>query len=115
MLDYVMSWQRQSVQFLIFSRKYKEIAQAITNITDHSLTLLDGHGWYSGDEMKVVCLLAKKSESVTIFRLIKMIDPNAFVSQSAVIGVYGEGFDQIKVKVKKSHEDSFRNQQQSQT
>lgn len=114
MLDYVMNWQRQSVQFFIFSRKYKEISKAITEVTDHSLTLLDGHGWYSGNEMKVVCLLAKKSESVTIFRLIKMIDPNAFVSQSAVIGVYGEGFDQIKVKIKKHHEDSIRNQQQPQ-
>ena len=51
--------------------------------------------------MKVICLLAKKRESVLIFRLIKTIDPRAFVSQSSVIGVYGEGFDQIKVKVKK--------------
>ena len=46
-------------------------------------------------------LLAKKSESVMIFRTIKMIDPNAFVSQSAVIGVYGQGFDHFKVKAKK--------------
>ncbi|WP_417468404.1 YitT family protein [Leyella stercorea] len=101
MLDYVMSVQRQSVQFFIFSHKYKEIASAITKKTDHTLTILDGHGWYTGKEMKVICLLAKKSESVLIFRLIKMIDPRAFVSQSSVIGVYGEGFDQIKVKVKK--------------
>ena len=98
MLDYVMSVQRQSVQFLIFSRHYEEIARAISKKTDHSMTLLDGHGWYSGKEMKVICLLAKKRESVTIFRLIKMIDPRAFVSQSSVIGVYGEGFDPIKVK-----------------
>lgn len=101
MLDYVMSVQRQSVQFFIFSHKYNEIASAITKKTDHTLTILDGHGWYTGKEMKVICLLAKKSESVLIFRLIKMIDPRAFVSQSSVIGVYGEGFDQIKVKVKK--------------
>lgn len=113
MLDYVMSWQRQSVQFMIFSRKHKEIARAITDVTDHSLTLLDGHGWYTGNEMKVVCLLAKKSESVTIFRLIKTIDPNAFVSQSAVIGVFGEGFDPIKVKIRK-HENSIRDEQPSQ-
>ena len=32
-----------------------------------------------------------------------MIDPNAFVSQSAVIGVFGEGFDKIKVKLKREH------------
>lgn len=48
-------------------------------------------------------MLAKKSESVMIFRIVKMIDPNAFVSQSSVIGVFGEGFDKIKVKVKKKH------------
>ena len=64
-------------------------------------------------------MLAKKTESVLIFRLIKMIDPRAFVSQSSVIGVYGEGFDQIKVKVKEekekkkieNNEDSICNQQ----
>ena len=48
--------------------------------------------------VKMMFVLAKKRESTTIFRLIKDIDPNAFVSQSAVIGVFGEGFDRIKVK-----------------
>ena len=100
MLDYVMSVQRQSVQFFIFSHKYNEIASAITKKTDHTLTILDGHGWYTGNEMKVLCILAKKNESVTIFRIVKIIDPNAFVSQSSVIGVYGEGFDEMKVKIK---------------
>ena len=101
MLDYVMFWQRQSVQFLVFSKKYQEIAYEITRITDHTLTILDGHGYYTGKPTKVICLLAKKRESLLIFRIVKSIDPNAFVSQSAVIGVYGEGFDAIKVNVKK--------------
>ena len=101
MLDYAMFWQRQSVQFLIFSKKYQEIAYEITRITDHTLTILDGHGYYTGKPTKVICLLAKKRESLLIFRIVKSIDPNAFVSQSAVIGVYGEGFDAIKVNVKK--------------
>ena len=101
MLDYVMYWQRQSVQFLIFSKKYQEIAHAIATSTDHTMTILDGHGYWTGKPTKVICLLAKKRESLHIVRLIKTIDPNAFVSQSSVIGVYGEGFDQIKVKVKK--------------
>ena len=98
-LDYVMNARRESVQFLIFSSKYQEIANAIAKNTEHTITILDGHGWYTGRQMKVLCLLAKKRESVNIFRLIKMIDPNAFVSQSSVIGVYGEGFDEMKVKV----------------
>ena len=100
MLDFVMNWQRQSVQFMIFSKKHQEIANAIAKETEHTMTILDGHGWYSGDPIKVICLMAKKRESVEIFRVIKSIDPNAFVSQSSVQGVFGEGFDPIKVKVK---------------
>ena len=100
MLDYIYNRQRQSVQFMIFSNKWQEIANAIGTKMDHGVTILDGHGWYTGQQRKVLCILAKKNESVTIFRIIKMIDPQAFVSQSAVIGVFGEGFDAIKVKVK---------------
>ncbi len=99
-LDYVMNARRQSVQFMIFTRKWQEIANAIGTEMNHGVTILDGHGWYTGQRMKVLCILAKKNESVNIFRLIKRIDPQAFVSQSAVIGVYGEGFDEMKVKVK---------------
>ena len=107
MLDYVMYWQRQSVQFLIFSKKYQEIAYAISRTTDHTLTILDVHGFWTGKPTKVLCLLAKKRESVHIFRLIKQIDPNAFVSQSSVIGVYGEGFDEMKVKIKPSNKETI--------
>jgi uncharacterized membrane-anchored protein YitT (DUF2179 family) len=114
MLDYLMNRQRQSVQFLIFSSRWQEIANAIGTKMDHGVTILDGHGWYTGEQRKVLCILAKKRESVAIFRLIKMIDPQAFVSQSSVIGVYGEGFDDIKVKIKQ-HENSIRNQQPAQT
>jgi uncharacterized membrane-anchored protein YitT (DUF2179 family) len=98
MLDFLMNRQRQSVQFMIFSKKWQEIANAIGTQLEHGVTILDGHGWYTGHEQKVLCILAKKNESTVIFRIIKSIDPQAFVSQSAVIGVFGEGFDQIKVK-----------------
>ena len=101
MLDYIINKRRSSVQFMIFSDKWQEIANAIGTKLDHGVTILDAHGWYTGQQKKVLCILAKKNESTIIFRLIKMIDPNAFVSQSSVIGVFGEGFDQIKVKVKK--------------
>ena len=99
-LDYVMNARRQSVQFMIFSQKWQEIANAIGTQMNHGVTILDGHGWYTGKKSKVLCILAKKNESIYIFRLIKMIDPNAFVSQSSVIGVYGEGFDEMRVKIK---------------
>ena len=114
-LDYIMNARRESVQFLIVSSKYQELAEAIGTETGHGVTILDGHGWYTGKEVKVLCVLAKKFESTTIFRLIKFIDPRAFVSQSSVVGVYGEGFDEMKVKInKKLHQQRLQQQQKEQ-
>lgn len=95
-LDRIINSNRQSVQFLIFSQKYDEIVERILQDMERGCTLLEGEGGYSKRTIKVVVLLAKKSESLTVFRLVKEIDPQAFISQSIVRGVYGEGFDQIK-------------------
>ena len=95
-ISYALNVRRRSVQFMIFTRKHEEVAKAISEATGHTMTLLDAHGWYSGDAVKVVCVLAKMSESNVIFRIIHSIDPRAFVSQSRVIGVWGEGFDKMK-------------------
>jgi len=95
-VDMVLNGARQSVQFFIFSDKYEEIADAIIKQAHRGCTLLDGTGWYSQTPVKIVVVMAKKNESTTIFRIVKSIDPNAFISQSSVIGVYGQGFDPIK-------------------
>lgn len=97
-LDQVVNSARQSVQFFIISRKYDEIGKRINKDLHRGVTFIDGVGCYTNNNVKMMFVLAKKRESNTIFRLIKDIDPNAFVSQSAVIGVFGEGFDKIKVK-----------------
>ena len=97
-LDWIINSARQSVQFFIFSKKYDEIADRIIKDTDRGVTVLNGTGWYSKNDVKVLVVLAKRRQSLDIFRLVKRIDPNAFISQSSVIGVYGEGFDQLKVK-----------------
>ncbi|GBU07229.1 membrane protein [Bacteroidales bacterium] len=95
-VDLVFNGTRQSVQFLIFSEKYDEIATAINQQIGRGCTIIQGQGWYSQKEVKVIILLAKKGESTAVFRLIKQIDDRAFISQSSVVGVYGEGFDEIK-------------------
>ncbi len=97
-VDLVVNGFRQSVQFFIFSRKHEEIADKINTEVHRGVTILDGMGWYSKEPIKVVTVLARRNESVKIFRLVKEIDPNAFVSQSSAIGVYGEGFDVMKSK-----------------
>ena len=100
-IDYVVNSNRQSVQFLIFSKKHEEIAETITKELHRGVTLLDGTGWYSKQSIKVVVVLAKKNQSNDIFRMVRDIDENAFISQSNVVGVYGEGFDKLKIKQKK--------------
>ena len=95
-LDMVLNGNRQSVQFFIFSPKYDEICERIIADIGRGCTILDGTGGYSHKSVKVVVVLAKKSESIAIFRLVKQIDNKAFISQSPVRGVYGEGFDPIK-------------------
>lgn len=97
-LDWIVNSARQSVQFFIFSQQYDEIADRIIKETHRGVTVLNGTGWYSKNDAKVLVVLAKKRQSLEIFRLVKTIDPKAFISQSSVIGVYGEGFDQLKVK-----------------
>ena len=103
-IDYIVNSARQSVQFLIFSKEYEKIADHISRDARRGVTVLHGMGWYSKQDVKVLVVLAYKRQSVEIFRLVKQIDPNAFISQSQVIGVYGEGFDRLKVKVKKENE-----------
>ncbi|MBR1889538.1 MAG: YitT family protein [Alloprevotella sp.] len=97
LLDFVVDSGRQSVQFFIFSQRYGDIATAI-NKTGRGVTVLNGEGWYTHKETHVLVVLAKKRESTNLFRIIHSIDPNAFVSQSKVIGVFGYGFDHMKVK-----------------
>ena len=95
-VDQVVNSARQSVQFFIISEKYEEIGRLINEHPHRGVTVIHASGFYTGREVSMLFVLAKKRESTIIFRLIKDIDPDAFVSQSAVIGVYGKGFDHIK-------------------
>lgn len=99
-LDQIVNSARQSVQFFIISKHYEEIGRAI-NALHRGVTVIDATGLYTGQPQKMMFVLAKKRQSTTIFRIIHDIDPTAFISQSAVIGVYGEGFDHLKIKPKK--------------
>ena len=100
-LDYMVNSNRQAVQFFIFSSKYDEIAYYITRRLKRGVTLLDSVGYYSGKEGKVVTTITRAYQSNQLLSAIKQIDPNALVSQSKVMAVYGLGFDKIKAKSKK--------------
>ncbi len=97
-IDYVINSSRQSVQFLIFSKESDKVAEAISTNIGRGVTLLHGTGWYTKTDMDVVVVIAKKTQNFDLFRTVKAVDPDAFISQTNVVGVYGEGFDQLKVK-----------------
>lgn len=97
-LDYMVNSNRQAVQFFIFSSKYDEIAYYITRRLKRGVTLLDSIGYYSGKEGKVVTTIARANQANQLLSAIRQIDPNALVSQSKVMAVYGLGFDKIKAK-----------------
>lgn len=104
-IDMVINTNRQAVQFTIFSTKWKEIANAINNDANRGCTVIEGMGWYSKQSVKMLIVMCRKIESVTIFRIIKSIDSEALVTQANVNGVYGKGFDQIKIKLHDAHDD----------
>ena len=94
--DFVVNGSRQTVQFLIISKNYKEIADTINRRVNRGVTVIEGKGWYSKENVEMLVVLSRKYESQDIFAVIKQIDPQAVVSQTFCHGVFGEGFDKIK-------------------
>ena len=101
MCDMIINTNRQATQFIIFSSKWSEIADKVNQEAHRGVTILDGEGWYSKRAVKIVMVWCRKIESVTIFRIVKSVDENAFITQANVNGVYGKGFDTMKIKMKK--------------
>jgi uncharacterized membrane-anchored protein YitT (DUF2179 family) len=97
-VDFVLAGSKQSYQLFIFSDKYEEVAANIFSNVKRGLTLVDAQGWYTRKPTKMIMVIVRKHEVTDVFKAIKEIDPDAFISMGNVMGVYGKGFDRIKVK-----------------
>lgn len=95
-VDAFLSGSNASAQIFIFSPKYEEIADFIKDETMRGVTVLNGTGWYTQQDVKVLMTIVRKKETSILFRKVKEIDPDAFISMASVMGVYGQGFDKIK-------------------
>ena len=95
-IDLYLSGSKQSVQLFIMSRKYEEIADAITKDIHRGVTVLPAVGWYTKKENHVLMVVTRKTDLNFLLKYIKTIDNDAFLSVSSVSGVYGNGFDAIK-------------------
>lgn len=106
-LDQVVNSGRRSVQFLIISERYNEICKQVAETPPHrGCTIIDAHGYYSGQTTKVVLVVTRQREARVLYHLINDIDPQAFVTQSQVMGVFGQGFDKFKIKSKNNNKKS---------
>lgn len=99
-VDYFTLGPKSTVQVLIFSRNYKEIADRLIAM-DRGVTALNSVGWYSGEESKVLLVIVRKSFYPQVVQLVKELDHKAFVSVSNASSVFGEGFEEIKSGIKK--------------
>ncbi len=100
-LDLYLSGSRQSVQVFINSKHYSEIADRIVGDLHRGVTIIDGHGWYTKQPTRIVMVVTRKTDLNLLLRIVKGIDPDAFLSVASVTGVYGRGFDPIKLSAKK--------------
>ena len=98
-VDWVLLGRNSTWQIMVFSNKYKEIADTVIHDLNRGVTALDAQGWYSGEHKKVLLIMVRKPELHTITKTVKEIDPTAFVTVSSASTVYGEGFDEMKTGI----------------
>ncbi len=105
-IDFVLLGNKSTVQILVFSARYKDIADHVITSVDRGVTALHSMGWYSQKESKVLMIIARKSQMNVILNEIKEIDKRAFISVSSAMSVYGEGFEEVKtgMKLKKNRQ-----------
>ena len=83
---------QQSNQILVISHEHDRIAAEIVEKAHRGVTMLNGMGWYTKESSQVVMVICRKRETADILKIVRNLDPKAFVSVASVTGVYGQGF-----------------------
>ncbi|MBQ2913244.1 MAG: YitT family protein [Bacteroidales bacterium] len=100
-VDQILTGSKQSVQMLIITNKYEEIADKLCYELDKGVTAINSIGWYKKSSSMIIMVVTQKSKMYEVMCAVKEVDPHAFLTVSTVMGVYGEGFEQVKSLKKK--------------
>ncbi|MBO5406599.1 MAG: YitT family protein [Bacteroidales bacterium] len=100
-VDQILTGSKQSVQMLIITNKYEEIADKLCYELDKGVTAINSIGWYKKSSSMIIMVVTQKSKMYEVMGAVKEVDPHAFLTVSTVMGVYGEGFEQVKSLKKK--------------
>ena len=101
-VDWMMAGPKQSMQLFIITKKPDLLAEQISVNLKRGVTLLNGEGWFTKEPVRVLMVVCRRSQVVTLHRLINAIDKDAFVTTSAVTSVYGRGFEYMRFKNKEN-------------
>lgn len=94
-VDMILSGNQQSNQIFIVCKDYKAMADAINNEAKRGATIIDAMGWYSKDNSKIVMCVCRKRDLAIVLKVVRAVDPDAFITIGSVMGVYGKGFDAL--------------------
>ena len=96
-IDLVMEGNKQSYQFMIFSKQNQQIANRITNEVGRGVSVLKGIGWYTKEPMDALVVICRRTDRNQILSIIKDEDHKAFFSITKVAAAYGLNFERIKI------------------
>ena len=99
-VDYILTGSKQSVQMLIITNKYEEIADKLCYEMNKGVTAINSIGWYKKSDSMIIMVVTRKDKMYEVMSAVKEVDNRAFLTVSTVMGVYGEGFDEVKAKSK---------------
>ena len=94
-VDMILSGNQQSSQIFIVSKDYKAMADAINQEAKRGATVIDAMGWYSKENSKIVMCVCRKRDLAMVLKVVRNVDPEAFITIGSVMGVYGKGFDAL--------------------
>lgn len=93
--NYIVNADKQTIQFLILSPKWHEIADNITHRSGRGVTTFDGHGFWTGENRTLLVVWCRQFDADRIYDIVREIDPGAYIIQSHARSVYGNGFDPL--------------------
>ena len=94
-VDMILSGNQQSSQIFIVSKDYKAMADAINQEAKRGATVIDAMGWYSKENSKIVMCVCRKRDLAMVLKVVRNVDPEAFITIGSVMGVYGKGFEAL--------------------
>ena len=99
-VDQFLTGSKQSVQMLIITSKYQEVADKLCYQLDKGVTAINSIGWYKKSDSMIIMVVTRKQNMHEVMGAVKEVDPHAFLTVTNVMGVYGEGFDEFKAAKK---------------